>query len=115
MLQRIAHIGRILLSGVALLFTISLFWCLDTECLQGGGDKDCAALICSMLSHHDESAHDSENSHHECACVCHSPASPLISYYSTPEFPDYLIKFFSSSQSQLVSVVGNTLYRPPTV
>lgn len=113
MLQRIAHIGKILLSGVAIAFTLSLFWCLDTECLEGGSDKDCAALICLMLSHHDEPVHDSGDSHHECACVCHTPVSPLISYYSTPEFPNYVTQFFSSPQFQLVSLAGNTLYRPP--
>ena len=58
---------------LVVVFTVSLFWCGDAECLAGSSHDNCASLICSLLNNHDTSTQDTSNSSTKnCSCVCHT-------------------------------------------
>jgi hypothetical protein len=59
---------------LAVCFTVSMFMCGDANCLAGDSNEDCASLLCSLLSkHNNASQNPSGDAAKECSCVCHLP------------------------------------------
>ncbi len=57
------------------LFALSIVWCGDFDCLAGGTNEDCSALICTLLDKHStENENPMESSNKDCSCVCHMSA-----------------------------------------
>jgi hypothetical protein len=70
---------------------VGLIFCGDIECLQGGSNEDCAAVICGLLdSHSTTSPADDAGQEDACQCYCHwlvdppVPAAFASQLHSTP-------------------------------
>ncbi|MGH7494369.1 MAG: hypothetical protein ACREOO_18510 [bacterium] len=51
---------------------LGLIFCGDADCLQGGPNQDCAALICGLLGKHSSTNPASEHGANDsCQCFCH--------------------------------------------
>jgi hypothetical protein len=93
---------------------LGLIFCGDADCLQGGSDADCAALICGLLGKHaatNPASNDSAND--SCQCYCHSlitlPQITLNAVHlaTTP--------FHAGEIRPLVSLPVRSIYHPPLV
>ncbi len=73
--MRFVNFKNILPFFAALLLAVQLVgvvFCGDTDCLQGGTDENCDALICGLLGKHaaaNPAADDGQDN--SCQCVCH--------------------------------------------
>jgi len=97
---------------LVLCFTLSLFWCGDAACLDGGSDEACAALVCSLQSKHDSDGTSSlDGNSSDCSCVCHVPtvAGQLVSLHLNPSFEQSSVTQYLA----ILSIPRQQLYRPP--
>lgn len=113
--MRFVNLKNILPFFAALLLAVQLVgvvFCGDTDCLQGGTDENCDALICGLLGKHgaaNPAANDGlDNS---CQCVCHLlidvPQITLnaVLLAATPFHVDATLRLISSSV--------RSIYHPP--
>lgn len=76
------------LAAAALLLShlLGLFFCGDSDCLQGSAANDCAALVCSLLGKHTAPAAATDgNPNDNCQCFCHQLIHlPKLALYVAP-------------------------------
>lgn len=98
---------------IAAVFTLSLFWCGDPDCLTGKSNEDCGSLICSLLDKHDASSSTSGAGSNDCACVCHVPTIAVghfnVVSYSSQQY------LFQPLTIALHIGFDHLVYRPPVV
>ncbi|HWP83129.1 MAG TPA: hypothetical protein VNN76_10795 [Bacteroidota bacterium] len=96
---------------IAVVFTLSLFWCGDPDCLTGNSNEDCASLICSLLDKHDTSSSTSGASSNDCSCVCHVPTI-AGGYFDVVSYSSQQYSFLPATTA-LPFGFDRLIYRPP--
>ncbi len=107
-LRHIVSFGGLI---IAVVFTLSLFWCGDPDCLTGNSNEDCASLICSLLDKHGTASSTSGTSSKDCSCVCHVP-TVAGSHFDVAYYPSQHHSFLPVSV-ELPFGFDRLIYRPP--
>jgi len=110
-LKKLFHLFAALLLAVQL---VSVVFCGDADCLQGGTDENCDALICGLLGKHaaaNPAADDGQGN--SCQCVCHLLIDvPRITLNAVPFAA---APFHAGAMRRLVSSPIRSIYHPPLV
>lgn len=93
-------------------FTVSLFWCGDPDCLSSSSKENCASLVCSLLSRHENSNQNPVTGNvKDCSCVCHLPTiSPNT---ATLLYCPILRQSIVELTFAKISSPSHSIFRPP--
>ena len=97
---------------VAFCFSISIFWCIDFDCVNATAADQCVASLNGSLGNHENSSTNSNDNHsNNCSCICHAPSieykMAMLSYSPSMEI---VVVWFSTN---VTSAPSRTLFRPP--
>lgn len=107
--QKFFHLIAALLLLVQL---VSVVFCGDADCLQGGSTENCAALICNLLGKHSAPVPTADNTQsNSCQCYCHALIDlPKITLDAVPFAT---APFHAKEALHLVSSPVRSIYHPP--